>query len=362
MTLGLCERYREKPKDEEAAFRRALDIEPSRPDASLQLAWRLEVSGRVSEAGDVLRAVAEDRREVGHWMALGRLAAAKGEDGVAREHWTRAVILLPNEPSVYQGIWNSTALKKRFLEFADSMRTVIASHPKAWLPYYYLGFAHRYAKRPREAIAAFEKTLELNPKEVRARFLIGEVLREDLGDQNASIEVYLAVLEADPENASARRTLTSLGLTCAGEKDLRRAERIFRALAKAEFGEWSHTANLALIRKELGDPEGALALYADAEKEFPFEPQIPNDRGLMLMGLGRDEEALAAFRAALERDDEFLDALENLGAYTRLKGDLDASLSYFRRAYERVRREDGDPSKFRAYMDTVAREREERRR
>ena len=111
MTLGLCERYREKPKEEEAAFRRALGLEPGRPDASLQLAWRLETSGSSPQARDVLLAVAEDRRDVGHWMALGRLAAADGKDGVARDHWTRAVILLPNEPSVYQGLWNSTALR-----------------------------------------------------------------------------------------------------------------------------------------------------------------------------------------------------------------------------------------------------------
>ena len=132
LTLGLCERYREKPEAEEAAYRRALSLEPGRPDVSVHLAWRLEVEGRGGEAEEVLSAVAEDERDVGHWTALGRLAAARGEDAAARDFWTRAVLLSPNEPSVYQGLWNSTALRKRFLEFADAMNTVVEAHPTAW--------------------------------------------------------------------------------------------------------------------------------------------------------------------------------------------------------------------------------------
>ena len=56
------------------------------------------------------------------------------------------------------------------------------------------------------------------------------------------------------------------------------------------------------------------------------------------------------------RDPEFLDSLENLGAFARLDGRLEEAKSYFLRACERVRREGGDTSRFRRYLDTVARE------
>ena len=90
-----------------------------------------------------------------------------------------------------------------------------------------------------------------------------------------------------------------------------------------------HRMNLALTYKERGEFERALAIYEKAEEEFPFEPQIPNDRGLLLMGAGRRAEAMAAFETALDRDDEFLDTLENLGAYARLEGDWEAALKWF---------------------------------
>jgi len=64
-----------------------------------------------------------------------------------------------------------------------------------------------------------------------------------------------------------------------------------------------------------------------------------------------------AFETALERDSEFLDALENFGAYSLLAGDADAAVTYFRRAFDRVRAEGGDASKFRRYLDVAARER-----
>ena len=55
---------------------------------------------------------------------------------------------------------------------------------------------------------------------------------------------------------------------------------------------------------------------------------------------------------------EGLDALENLGSYARREGRLDDALKYYRRAYDRVRREGGDSSKFRRLLDMVAREKE----
>jgi tetratricopeptide (TPR) repeat protein len=110
------------------------------------------------------------------------------------------------------------------------------------------------------------------------------------------------------------------------------------------------------VLKERDRPEDALRIYVEAEESFSFEAQIPNDRGLLLMGLGRTEEAFEAFQIALEGDSEFLDALENLGAYTLLGGDPAKAIGYFRRAYDRVRAEGGDASNFRRYLDLAGRE------
>jgi tetratricopeptide (TPR) repeat protein len=358
--VGYCERYRRNAEAEEAAYRRALESEPGRPGPSLYLAHILEARGETAAALQLLAAVPAESRNADLLLLMGRLAGASGDKELERSAYLKAVVSAPEDPAVYQALWDATGFQKRFNVFNAAMREVLHQRPDAALAHYYLGFSHQYAKRPEEAIAAFRRTLELNPEEHRARLMIAEILRTDLRDDAAARAEYLAVLQADPENARAREVLAGMGFVAARDGDLDTAELVFGALRDAEPTQWVHQANLALIMKERNRPEDALRIYEAAEERFPFEAQIPNDRGLLLMGLGRTEEAFAAFHAALERDSEFLDALENLGAYSLLSGDAEAAVGYFRRAYERVRSEGGDASKFRRYMDLAARERDSR--
>jgi superkiller protein 3 len=357
-TLGVCESYREGDEPAERAYRKALEFEPGHLGASLNLAAILERGGGADAAREILESVAEDGRDARVWTALARLAGKTGDGDREKEAWTRAVLAAPADAVTYDGLWRVTAVKKRFADFEKAMARVLEAHPDAYLAHYFLGFAYRYTGRPKEAIAAFTKTLEINPEEIQARVKIADILSEDLRDPDGSISHYLEALKSDPENERARVEVARLALNKAAGGDLDEAHRLFTVLREAQPNEPSHTANLALVEKELGRPERGVELYLEAEERFPFNARLANDRGLLLMGLGREDEAIAAFEKALNRDPEFLDALENLGAYSRLRGDRDAAVTRFRSAYDRVRAEGGDAGKFRRYLDKVARERE----
>lgn len=355
--LGFAERYRRNPRAEEASYRRALACEPGRPGASLFLAYLLDSRGAQAEALRLLLTVPDAQRSTEHYLLMGRLAGATEDQEEERKAYVLAVLSSPEDTRVYQVLWDATGFKKHFDVFNAAMEEVLAERPDAYLAHYFLGFSHQYAKRPEEAVAAFRRALVINPEYFRARLMIAEVLRQDLRDEAAARTEYLELLRVDPGNSRAREVLAGMAFAAARDRDLDNAVIIFTALKEAEPTQWVHRANLALIMKERNRPDEAVKIYEEAEELFPYEAQIPNDRGLLLMGLGRTEEAFAAFRTALDRDSEFLDALENLGAYSLLGGDAEAAIGYFRRAHDRVRADGGDATKFRRYLDLAAHER-----
>ena len=358
--LGLCAAYRVEPEKEEAAYRKALEVVPGHPSASLDLANLLARKGSAEEARKVLEAVPNQARTSWHWILIGDHAGAAGDRDTMIAAYRGALRLDLADPVPYDRLWQVTGFRRHFAAFRKIMEDVIAENPEAWLAHYFLGFCHRHAKNPEAAIREFERTLEMRPEETGALRQIAEIRYRDMRDEDGAIVLYLAVLRGKPDDTTARRVLSGIGLQRAAAGDLELAGRIFRALRVADPAEFSHTANLALVEKELGNPDRAVALYLEAEEAFPFNARLPNDRGLLLMGLGREEEALGAFREALDRDPEFLDALENMGAYSRLRGEYDAAKRSFLRALTRVREEGGDTGKFRRYLDMIARESEGR--
>jgi tetratricopeptide (TPR) repeat protein len=353
--LGLTERYVGSPEREEKAYRQALEIAPGRPDAALYLAWLLERGGSLRQASEVLGSVPEESRQADHWLALGRIARAEGEADQASDRFARAISTSPFLVDGYEGLYDVTVRRKRYREFEKVAAEVIGRTPDCWLAHYYLGFCRREAGRPREAMQSFEESFRLNPEEVRARLLVAEVLLVDLKDETAAIPVYLDVLANQPGEGRARVVLATLASKAADRRDFATARTVLATLIEADPSEWAYRTNLAVIERDAGNPEEALAIFTAAEEQYPIEPQIPNDRGLLLMGLGRREEAMAAFRLALERDEDCLDALENLGSYTLLGGDPTGAIPFFRRAFERARVVGGDASKFRRYLDDAFR-------
>ncbi|MCU0727892.1 MAG: tetratricopeptide repeat protein [Planctomycetes bacterium] len=353
--LGLVERYRGAAEREEENHRRALEAEPGRGDAALYLAWCLETRGEAGGAEAVLETVPESARGGGHWLALGRLARTAGDDGRARDRFRRALLIAPFDVNAYLGLWSVSGRQKRFRDFENAVGEVLGRDPGCWLAHYYLGVCLREAGRPRQAIEALSEAWRLNADDADSRLLMADILHRDLSDEAASLPVYLEVMDRWPELARPREVLATVAMGAAGRKDFAVARKILYALRVAQPSEWAYATNLALVEREAGNVEEALRIYREAEEQYPLEPQIPNDRGLLLMGLGRQDEALAAFHLALERDGDCLEALENLGSYTLLGGDAAGAIPWFRRAYERARVTGGDVAKFRRYLDDASR-------
>ncbi len=94
------------------------------------------------------------------------------------------------------------------LETFPVLEWAISENPDDALAYYLLGNLLNKSKRPEEAVAHWEKSVELDPGNAVAQRNLGQVYAEE-GDTQKAKTAYQAAIQADP---SAGKAITELGL------------------------------------------------------------------------------------------------------------------------------------------------------
>jgi len=115
---------------------------------------------------------------------------------------------------------------------------------------------------------------------------------------------------------------------------LERAARLYQKVLKTEPGHGDALHLLGLVRYQRGDLVSGERLVREAIARNGQSAAFHNSLGVVLLALGRNEEACAIFSAALERDPGYAEACNNLGnAYQNL-GQLSQAISSYRRALD----------------------------
>jgi Flp pilus assembly protein TadD len=91
---------------------------------------------------------------------------------------------------------------------------------------------------------------------------------------------------------------------------------------------------LGIALAGLGRLDEAIAAFRRAIQITPQSPEAHNNLGNALRERGRFDEAVAACRRALELKPEFPEALVNLGASLAAQGQLEKAIAAYRRALE----------------------------
>ena len=157
-----------------------------------------------------------------------------------------------------------------------------------------------------EAVASFQKALQIDPGLVEARTNLDAAIQNifskcdvlmDNGQFNEAVAKYLRVLEIDPDFSEAH-------------------------------------CNMGLALEALGTFEDAVTSYRRALAIKPDFAAARNNLGLVLQSLGKLDDAVASYRRALEIKPEFAAANLNLGNAMKDLGQLDDSVECYRRALE----------------------------
>lgn len=116
------------------------------------------------------------------------------------------------------------------------------------------------------------------------------------GNLNESLRLLEEELRYYPEHY---HTYYIKGLTLGYMGRERDAIVAFEEFIKREPDSWAARNDAAWLYFRIGEIEKGLALIAPAAKTHPENPWVLNTYGVLLMNLGRDQEALVAFRHAL---------------------------------------------------------------
>jgi serine/threonine protein kinase/tetratricopeptide (TPR) repeat protein len=292
------------------AFRRAADLHEQLPD---QLAIRRMLANayyqlsqsfqQMRRPEDALRAArqrlatwekvaADFPKEVQHRRARGwsyadlgllQRQAGRTEEAIASyrkslELFEKLTVDFPDEPAYQHGLENArknlAGLREReeLRQRVTGLEARVLAAPDDPLAQSNLGVALEKLGRAHEAIARYRKALELDPKNARAHFGLGNIFRAQ-NKWDEAFAAYRKALEVDPKEAGARDAL-AWGLN---------------NLA------WALATHPKPARR---DPGRAVSLAREAVELKPQDGNIGNTLGTALYRAGRWQEAIETLEKA----------------------------------------------------------------
>jgi arylsulfatase A-like enzyme/lipopolysaccharide biosynthesis regulator YciM len=140
---------------------------------------------------------------------LGRALFAQGKFDSALNAFHAAIPLSPQSASIYLDVALTLAEKRDFDSAFEYVQQGIDAEPGSFYGFLVEGVVARGAGQDSRAMAAFEKTLSLNPEVAMAEFHLGEMATER-GDKEEAIVHYRKALQIDPLFLDARNALNLL--------------------------------------------------------------------------------------------------------------------------------------------------------
>ena len=141
-------------------------------------------------------------------------------------------------------------------------------------------------------------------------FLRAGMANERTGNYPAAVQAYRRGLEAEPDNVEL---LNAMGFALFQQGESEQAVIALEKAIEVDPKHWKAHNNLALASIDLGELEMAEAHYRESLAIEP-QPAIYNDLGFVLERQGLPEDAVVAYRQALELDPDSASAHYNLGA------------------------------------------------
>lgn len=213
------------------------------------------------------------------WGAVLR-GAREGMTGSGADSYFEQVLQRdPNNVSALTGIgafYGSAAADylypdpQPYLDKAEkALRQAIALRPQNSLSYYFLGVVHKARGQPQEALAAFARTLELNPSFAPAYANSGHVLYRN-GHLEQAVENVRYAMRLSPKDTNIGRWSLYLGQIEVARGNYKTGEELLRRSIEAGGGGPAGHASLAAAYALQGDAENAAKHVAEARKAAPW--------------------------------------------------------------------------------------------
>lgn len=181
---------------------------------------------------------------------------------------------------------------------------------------------------PKDALAAFEKAIRIDPTRAEARYNRALALQR-LGRRPEAIEAYRALLADTPGHALAQN---NLGVLLLESGDRAAAQEAFERAFQSDPAHPAPLLNLAEILRAEGRGEDAERLYRTALAADPRDTEARFALGRLLEASGRRLEAEGLYHEILTLAPGHAMALNNLANLQKDRGEIAAAEENYRAA------------------------------
>jgi Flp pilus assembly protein TadD len=300
----------QKEGEAEAAYRKAIACRPDFAEAFTNLAGVLHRQGKPCEAEAACRKAIDLKPDLAEaYGCLGSMLLRQGKLGEAEAACRRALDLKPDLAGVHNNLGTILAYQRKYREAEAACRKAIDLKPDLAEAYGCLCKALLGQGKLEEAEAACRKALDLKPDMVQANLNLGTILAYQRKYREAEAACHRAI-DLKPDLAEA---YGCLGKTLLGQGKLEEAEAAYRkALAlKPDLPEEFYSLSGVLMeRQKYAEAEAA---YHQAIALKPNFAEAYTNLGNSLVRQTRHDEAEAAYRQAIALKPDLPEAYYNLG-------------------------------------------------
>ncbi len=320
-----------------AHFQRALELRPNHTGTRVAVGDLLRKEGRIDEAIRALEPASRHGSNEERARALGALAKAYFAAGrresalkvleasverapAAAQSWTRAAeaLLLSDEPRDHDAA----------IEHAIRGTTLAPNSASA---YRVLGRAYSRSNMPAESIRAYQEVVARDTEDGYSRRLLIRAALD--GEEYAIARRHAqALLRLDPDRAESH-FLAGLVESRAGSYVKARGHYL-EAIRKSKSPYAEAWYNLGRLTRRAGFRDDAIAAYRKALDTRPGYVAAWNNLGLVYLDEANYGEAEAAFRKAIEIDDSYVPAWTNLGDGYSKQGRYSDAIGAYERALQ----------------------------
>lgn len=202
--------------------------------------------------GEFQKIVALDPKSVEDRMVLGQLYSVRHQNDKAEEQFKAARDLDPDSEDVILNLSRLYA-ENNDVEHAAKVIESVPESERSPKMEFALGAVYEQLKRPKDAIAAYRRAVDLDPEDAHALGALAQALLND-NQLDEALKVYRQMAAADPEDAG-------------------------------------NLVHISEILRRQGKYEEALATVKKAVKKDPDSPEAGYNEGLLLDVLGRYDES-----------------------------------------------------------------------
>lgn len=315
----------------EKLYRQILQQDPRHADALHLLGLIAQEAGRLDAAATLIQqALAVNPNVPSYHLNLGLVHQAAGQPVSAIECFRQALRLRPDYAEAHTNLGAVLKAQGLLENAAASLREALRLRPDLAEAHSNLGQVLEQQGKLAEAVASCREALRLKPELAEGHYNLAVALRRS-GDSEAALHHFRTCLRIKPGYAAAQAGLREL-LQALGRPDetvVPMPAADAGAIASAE-----ESFNRAMALFQQGQLDEAVAQFRAGLQRYPGSAPAHNHLGNALQELGRLDEAVAAYRQALAIQPTYADAHNNLGNTLQRAGRLDEAVESYRRALQ----------------------------